>query len=249
MPDFQNCITPIRWAKRLKMLPENGRSPENNKISSHGILNNGTSLPIAILQSSGSQIPLSFKSGTVEAARIRGDSQGNLVFATLNGTDKNIFFRAGDDSGTDMFIQSSSGNVGIGTNAPDQKLTVNGEASKPGGGSWATFSDERLKTIKGRFTPGLKALMQLQPLRYEYKPDNVLGLRSSGEHIGFGARAVQKIIPEAVSRNERGYLLVNNDPILWTMLNAIKEQQQQLLTKDAHIADLETHLARSRARD
>ncbi len=82
--------------------------------------------------------------------------------------------------------------------------------------------------IKDRFTTGLKALMQLQPLRYEYKPDNALGLKSSGEHIGFGAQAVQKIIPEAVSKNDRGYLLVNNDPILWTMLNAIKEQQKKI---------------------
>lgn len=70
--------------------------------------------------------------------------------------------------------------------------------------------------------------MQLQPLRYEYKPDNAMGLRSSGEHVGFGAQAVQKIIPEAVTKNDAGYLLVNNDPILWTMLNAIKEQQKEV---------------------
>src|SRR2546429_8024676 len=70
--------------------------------------------------------------------------------------------------------------------------------------------------------------MQLKPLRYEYKPDNALGIKSSGEHIGFSAQAVQKIIPEAVSKNDKGYLLVNNDPIMWTMLNAIKEQQAQI---------------------
>ncbi len=33
------------------------------------------------------------------------------------------------------------------------------------------------------------------------------------------------MIPEAVTANSKGYLLVNNDPILWAMLNAIKEQQ------------------------
>jgi hypothetical protein len=114
-------------------------------------------------------------------------------------------------------------NVGIGTTAPDQKLSVNGNASKVGGGSWASFSDERLKNIKGRFTPGLNAVMQLQPLRYEYKRDNALNLKSEGEHVGFSAQAIQKIIPEAVSTNDKGFLLVNNDPILWTMLNAIKE--------------------------
>jgi hypothetical protein len=122
----------------------------------------------------------------------------------------------------------ASGSVGIGTPVPDRTLSVNGDASKVGGGSWQTFSDERLKHITGSFNRGLEAVMQLQPLRYEYRRDNALGLTSEGEHIGFGARAVQKIIPEAVTTSANGYLLVNNDPILWTMLNAIQEQQREI---------------------
>jgi trimeric autotransporter adhesin len=39
---------------------------------------------------------------------------------------------------------------------------------------------------------------------------------------------VQRIIPEAVTEDDKGYLLVNNDPILWAMLNAIQEQQTQI---------------------
>jgi hypothetical protein len=130
--------------------------------------------------------------------------------------------------GAVKMVVSATGNVGIGTTAPDNTLTVNGTADKPGGGSWGTFSDERLKNIKGRFTSGLKAVMQLQSLRYEYKPNNPLSIKSDGEHVGFSAQAVQKIIPEAVTTNDKGYLLVNNDPIMWTMLNAIKEQQAQI---------------------
>jgi hypothetical protein len=127
-----------------------------------------------------------------------------------------------------LSLQPNGGRVGIGTNAPDQLLSVNGEASKAGGGSWLMFSDERLKNIKGQFNSGLKAVMQLQPLRFQYKPNNALGINSKGEHVGFGAQALQQIIPEAVTRNANGYLQVNNDPILWTMLNAIKEQQKQI---------------------
>jgi len=125
-------------------------------------------------------------------------------------------------------VIDSVGNVGIGTTSPDRTLTVNGTADKPGGGSWGTFSDERLKNIKGQFTSGLNAVMRLRPLRYEYKRDNALEIKSDGEHVGFSAQDVQRIIPEAVSTNDKGYLLVNNDPILWTMLNAIQEQQQQI---------------------
>jgi hypothetical protein len=144
------------------------------------------------------------------------------------------FFRTSSELGStlspvtyDMAL-TDGGLVGIGTTAPDNKLTVNGAADKPGGGSWGTFSDERLKNIKGRFTPGLKAVLQLKPLRYEYKPDNALGLKLEGEQVGFSAQAVQRVIPEAVTKNDKGYLLVNNDPIMWTMLNAIKEQQNQI---------------------
>jgi hypothetical protein len=144
------------------------------------------------------------------------------------------FFQTSSDLGStlspvtyDMAL-TDGGLVGIGTTAPDNKLTVNGAADKPGGGSWGTFSDERLKNIKGRFTPGLKAVLQLKPLRYEYKPDNALGLKLEGEQVGFSAQAVQRVIPEAVTKNDKGYLLVNNDPIMWTMLNAIKEQQNQI---------------------
>jgi hypothetical protein len=134
------------------------------------------------------------------------------------------------------------GNVGINTTIPNQLLTVNGDASKPGGGSWNTFSDDRLKNINGRFTSGLKAVMQLQPIRYEYRPGNALDIKSDGESVGFSAQAVQKIIPEAVIEDQNGYLLVNNDPIMWTMLNAIKEQQKEIeQLREANIA-LQTRL-------
>ena len=128
-----------------------------------------------------------------------------------------------------LTIKKTTGRVGIGTAAPDQLLSVNGDASKAlGGGSWQAFSDVRLKNIQGRFNRGLNAVMQLQPLRFEYKPNNALGLVSERQHVGFSAQAVQAVVPEAVSTNDNGYLMVNNDPILWTMLNAIKEQQKEI---------------------
>jgi hypothetical protein len=132
------------------------------------------------------------------------------------------------DIGTERMKILSNGRVGIGTASPDQLLSVNGDASKSGGGSWQTFSDTRLKNISGDFKRGLNAVMRLQPLRYQYRPNNGAGITPNGEHIGLAAQSVQQVVPEAVTANANGYLMVNNDPIIWTMLNAIKEQQQQI---------------------
>ena len=166
-----------------------------------------------------------------------GQSIGGLYFFRTPAYIGNTVF----DAEYDLVI-TDDGRIGIWTTTPDMPLTVNGGASKPGGGSWANFSDERLKDIKGRYTTGLKAIMQLQPLRYEYKPDNALGLKSAGEHIGFGAQAVAKVIPEAVMKNDQGYLLLNNDPIIWAAINAVKEQQNQIETLRLSNARLQSRL-------
>ena len=131
-------------------------------------------------------------------------------------------------AGKNTYLNVTGGSVGIGTSAPDNTLTVNGSADKPGGGSWGTFSDRRLKTLHGDFTSGLEQILRLKPVRYRYKDDNVLGIRNSEEHIGLVAQEVQQGIPAAVTQDGKGYLLLNNDPILWAMLNAIKEQQGQI---------------------
>lgn len=165
-----------------------------------------------------------------------GGAAGGFSAATV------IVFHTGattnTDTGTERMRITSIGRVGIGTTTPDQLLSVNGDASKSGGGSWQTFSDERLKKINGSYNNGLKAVMRLQPLRYEYKPDNAMGLKPVGERIGVGAQAVQQVIPEAVTKNAEGYLMVNNDPIIWTMLNAIKEQQKEIVELKRQIRQL-----------
>jgi Chaperone of endosialidase len=159
----------------------------------------------------------------------------NLFVATA--TAKPLHF--GTDNTVRMTVVQTTGRVGIGTTAPDQLFSVNGDASKVGGGSWQSFSDVRLKNIRGKFSTGLNAVMRLQPLLYEYKSNNPLGLQSRGVHVGFGAQDLLKVIPEAVSVNDSGYLMVNNDPILWTMLNAIKEQQKEIAELKGQVRKLQ----------
>ena len=155
------------------------------------------------------------------------------------------------NAGINVFTITANGQVGIETTAPDNTLTVNGSADKPGGGSWGTYSDGRLKTVAGTYEAGLDAILKLTPVRYRYKEQNAMGIKDGQEHIGFVAQEVEKVIPEAVSRNNRGYLLVNNDPILWTMLNAIKQQQAEIevLARSAHEKDAQIQKLTQQARE
>lgn len=171
-----------------------------------------------------------FHNGTVLS--VTNNANGAMTFGTNNAERVRI---------------DAAGNVGIGTTVPDLRLSVSGDADKSaGGGSWQVFSDERLKNIKGNFNSGLKAVMQLQPIRFQYKQDNALGLQSEKENVGFGAQTLQKVVPEAVTKNSNGYLMVNNDPILWTMLNAIKEQQKEIEQLKGQIKQLRASSRRRR---
>jgi hypothetical protein len=203
-------------------------SPTNAKLYIFGGNDAATTNAIHISSADGTQTEFAFLSANQATEYLR--------LGYFNGTQlKNVFFDVGN-----------TGRVGIGTTAPDQMLSVNGDASKNGGGSWLTFSDERLKNIKGQFRTGLNAIMQLRPLRYEYKKDNAVGIKSDREYIGFGAQAVQKVIPEAVTANANGYLMVNSDPILWSMVNAIQEQQKQIEELKKEIRQLRSTRARRR---
>ena len=139
--------------------------------------------------------------------------------------------------------------VGIGTTTPDAMLTVNGTADKPGGGSWGVYSDQRLKDLDGKFSAGLSQIMKINPVKYRYKEDNGMGIRDHNEHVGVVAQEIQKAIPEAVTENTKGYLLVNNDPVIWAMLNAIKEQQKEIAEQAQQIKVLRTRLKERTTRE
>ena len=83
--------------------------------------------------------------------------------------------------------------------------------------------------------------------------DNGMGIRDSNEHIGVVAQEVQRVIPEAVTQNGKGYLPVNNDPVIWAMVDAIKEQgreieqQRKLLrAQNAQMQNLAAEVRRTR---
>jgi endosialidase-like protein len=223
-------VRDVTSGSRLPFRIRPGAPTSSLDISADGDVGVGTASPEMRLDVKVANTTTDFNNNTTYAAAM-GNISGKRVTIGYDETDQDAGLIQSVHTGVGfkiLGINPNGGNVGIGTVAPTLALSVSGDANKSvGGGSWQVFSDERLKNIKGNFTSGLKAVMQLQPLRYQYKKDNALGLKSEKEQIGFGASALQKVIPEAVSTNA-GYLQVNNDPIIWTMLNAIKEQQKEI---------------------
>ena len=230
-------VRDVTAGSRLPFRIRPGAPTSSVDVAASGNVGVGTASPGFHLHVQGSGI----QTIAVESTQNGNNAQFAFIGKTAGGTaqqwllGENLATTAGafeifDNTAVqNRFFINTSGNVGIGTTSPDLKLSVSGDADKSvGGGSWQVFSDERLKNIKGNFNSGLRAVMQLQPIRYQYKQDNALGLQSEIENVGFGAQTLQKVVPEAVTKNNNGYLMVNNDPILWTMLNAIKEQQKEI---------------------
>ena len=128
-------------------------------------------------------------------------------------------------------------------------LTISGAAYKPGGGSWLSTSDVRLKDVTGPYTSGLDAIAALQPVRFHYKPDNARNHDSEPEYVGFIAQQAQAVIPEAVSEGLDGYLDFDMHAVNVALVNAVKElktqseaQQAQLQSQQGRIAALEAQL-------
>jgi len=199
-------------------------------VSVSGNVGIGTTTPWAKLHVKGSGFPNSFLYLDTDA-----DNQDSGIRFYENGNVKGHLYLKGSDDTIRLFGSSFSGitvnsigNVGIGTENPGiYKLAVNGSAAKPGGGSWSNFSDVRLKEVHGQFECGLSEVTKLNPVRCSYREDNELKLPTGNQFIGLVAQEVQKVVPEAVSENEKGYLMVDNDPIIWAMVNAIKELSAQ----------------------
>ena len=242
-------VRDVTGGSRLPFRIRPGAPTSSVDVAASGNVGVGTASPGFHLHVQGSGI----QTIAVESTQNGNNAQFAFIGKTAGGTaqqwllGENLATTAGafeifdNTAAQNRFFINTSGNVGIGTTSPDLKLSVSGDADKSvGGGSWQVFSDERLKNIKGNFNSGLRAVMQLQPIRYQYKQDNALGLQSELENVGFGAQSLQKVVPEAVTKNNNGYLMVNNDPILWTMLNAIKEQQKEIEQLKGQVRQLRT---------
>ena len=234
----------------------------NTATSSLGRLNvltssNAVTSPVAVLESLGNQIPLAFSSSGTEVARVRADSSGNLVLATVGGSSKDIYLRAGDDSSTPrVFVDGATGNVGIGTTNPLSNLSVIGSVSisnlltignLDGSSSMhlcrssvdavaACTSSIRYKKNIVTLTSGLDLIRKLRPVTFNWKTNN-------GAEIGLIAEEVAKIEPRLTFNNPKGEVEgVNYDSVGVVLVNAVNEQQTEIEEQRERVRKLEAQV-------
>lgn len=145
-------------------------------------------------------------------------------------------------------ITIKNGNVGIGTTSTSYQLQLSTDsAAKPGTSTWTIASDARLKDIKAPFTRGLEALEGIHPIYFRYRADNSLRLPHDKDYVGIIAQDAQKAVPESVEVDDKGFLHVTNDAIIWTLFNAVKELyhkvQEKFRSNDRSLASIEARLS------
>lgn len=136
---------------------------------------------------------------------------GAMIFATTP-------YNASGGSVERMRI-NSDGEVGIGTSNPSEKLHVIGNILASG--DITAFSDSRIKENIETLPNALESVKQMRGVTY-----NKIG--EEKQSIGVIAQEVQSVLPELVSEHNDGMLSVAYGNITAVLIEAIKEQQNQI---------------------
>jgi len=182
-----------------------------------------------------------------KARLLTGTNNAGLDYSALmHYGDGNFTMRAWNSNASINFVTMKSngspsvslvvkpeGEIGIGTKNPEAKLHVNGDAKKNGGGEWATTSDKRTKKNIDGYTRGLKSVLQLNPVTFNY--NGKAGITDTEKtHVGLIAQELAEIEPGAVqtftyteegSNKTEEFLSLDASSIKYMLVNAVKEQQ------------------------
>ncbi|MEQ1734318.1 MAG: tail fiber domain-containing protein [Bacteroidia bacterium] len=87
-------------------------------------------------------------------------------------------------------------------------------------------SDMRLKTNITPVKFGLNEVTKMNPVSYNWNKENIH--RGEKLHLGFLAQELKELVPTVVHEDEKGMLSVTYTELIPVLVNAIKEQQQQI---------------------
>nr|WP_262910553.1 tail fiber domain-containing protein [Pontibacter silvestris] len=158
------------------------------------------------------------------AASAAKDNLGNHT-ATENLRVGNFTVSNDGDAGDGLAFEAS-GNASFG-----QDLTVNGNFFTP--------SDQRLKTNIETLSHALQNINQLRGVQFEYIDQKKY---ASGPKVGVIAQELQKVYPGMVSQGPDGFLKVDYTQLSAVLIEAVKEQQNQLKQQQEEIDQLKALL-------
>lgn len=167
---------------------------------------------------------------------------------TLGGLSYGYKFSWRNDDGTeraDSMTLDKSGqiwfndNVGIKTNSMlSYTFEVNGTAYCTSG-TWSG-SDIRWKKDIKPIESSLEKINRISGVSYRWKAEEFKELNFDDDrHIGIIAQEMEKVFPELVNTNDDGYKAVAYDKLTAALLEAMKEQQDQIETLQKRIKRLE----------
>ncbi len=102
------------------------------------------------------------------------------------------------------------GNI-VTANSPNFNIVIDGKKKH-------LTSDKRLKNILGENYDAMDKIRLLKVYDYTFKKED---LRTP--HVGVMAQDLQKIFPNAVTKDENGYLQIRHEDMFYAMINALKE--------------------------
>ena len=114
---------------------------------------------------------------------------------------------------------------GSGSSSRSNAMTLYKNGNMTIAGTLTQSSDRRLKENIVPFTNATAILEGINPVYFTFKNTET---HPSGRQIGFIAQEVQKVLPELVEKDGMGYLSVDYGKMSVILLQAFKEQQQQI---------------------
>ncbi len=149
-------------------------------------------------------------------------------------TAEHTYIRGGKDA-ANVYINdiATLGNVGIGVGAPTEKLHVFGNLRVAGNicysGTIGACSDLRYKKNFSKIENPLNKVLSLNGLHYDWRVDEFKENNfTKDRQIGFIAQEIEKIFPEMVFTDEKGYKSVDYSRLTPVLVEAIKEQQKMI---------------------
>lgn len=158
-----------------------------------------------------------------------GATNQDMVFFTNDGAMSTL-----SANGTKRMTIKGNGDVivGSGNAIGSNLLTVGGSVSAS---AYNTNSDIRLKENIKNLNYGLNEILKFQPVSYNWKDKN----QDHSLQLGLIAQEAKKIIPELVSgKEEKETLSINYTELVPVLINAVKEQQQQINELKKQVAGL-----------